>query len=230
MPALVELSSRDRILRLEQQVATLTRALYGIEERLGGQTTLQDDFTQADETLTQSDAESDIPDELGPNAPAYLRSLFDNNLISTESRDAIPSKSATANALLLRKAREELRRLIPSKEDVVVIARFADRWLTTYHSLFPSRSVTQGSAELVYRHDEMMSPAVEPTKLAIWLISIAITVQQVSRDVEGQLNFIKNPTHYCKSVAETIAHTILRHDSILATMDGIETGLHFLRL
>lgn len=230
MPAIAELSSRDRILRLEQQVATLTRALHGIEDRLGGQITVGDDFAQADETATQSDAESDMPDELGPNAPAYLRSLFDNNLISTEGRGADSSKSATTTGPLLRRARQELQRLIPSKEDVVVIARFADTWLTTYHSLFPSRSVTHGSAELIYRRDEMMRPDVEPTTLAIWLISIAITVQQISRDVEEQLSGIKSPTQYCKTVSETVAHTILRHDSLLGTIDGIETALHFLRL
>ncbi|KEF52056.1 uncharacterized protein A1O9_12046 [Exophiala aquamarina CBS 119918] len=192
--------------------------------------TLRDDFTQADETVTQSDAESDMPDELGPNAPAYLRSLFDNNLISSEGRGVDTLKLTATTGPLIRKAREELQRLIPPKGDVVVIARFADAWLTTYHSLFPSRAVTQGSAELIDRHDEMMRHDVEPTTLAIWLISIAITVQQVSRDVEDQLSGIKNPTQYCKTVSEAVSHTILRHDSILGTIEGIETGLHFLRL
>lgn len=76
----------------------------------------------------------------------------------------------------------------------------------------------------------MTSKDVEPTTLAIWLISIAITAQQVSRDAEDQLSGIKNPAQYCKAVSDAVNHAILMHDSLLGTLDGIETALHFLRL
>jgi hypothetical protein len=113
---------------------------------------------------------------------------------------------------------------------VTLIAKFADTWLTLYRSLFPTRSVTQGGHELIYRHDEMTASDVEPTALAVWLISIAITVQQVPQDVADQLSGIKSPAQYCKAVSDTVNHAVLMHDSLLGTLDGIETALHSLRL
>lgn len=232
-PDVVRLTSRERISHLEQQVGALTKALRGIQERLGEETTFPNDFVQADTTtatLEESDLESETPDELGPNAPAYLRSLFDNNIISSEDHKGAASKSSLSFQPLIRKAREELRRLIPPKEDVAVISRYASAWLSLYHALFPTRFVAHGGHELVSQHEEMTAADVEPTVLAIWLISIAITAQQVSRDVEDQLTGIKSLRQYPKMVAEAVANNIMEHDSLLGTLEGVEMALHYFRL
>jgi hypothetical protein len=180
--------------------------------------------------LAESDVESDSPDELGANAPAYLRSLFDNNIISSEEHNGDAQKSATSSQLLLRKAREELQRLIPPQKDVAVIAKYADTWLALYHVLFPTRFVAHGGRELVYRYSEMTGPDIEPRLLGIWLITIAITAQQVSREVEEQLIGMKSLKQYSKAVCECVATSVMIHDSLLGTMEGVEMALHYLRL
>lgn len=209
----------------------LTKALRGIQERLGDEAVSSTEFVQADTIGTQeSDVESDSPDELGANAPAYLRSLFDNNIISSEGHTADTTRSATSSQLLLRKAREELQRLIPPKNDVAVIAKYADIWLSLYHVLFPTRFVAHGGHELVDVYDEIASADAEPTLVATWLISIAITAQQVSREVENQLSGLKSLKQYSKAVSECVANNIMAHDSLLGTLEGVEMALHYLRL
>jgi hypothetical protein len=124
---------------------------------------------------------TDIPDT---DPPSHLRLLFDDFAVSFEE-DKADERNRSANGLYLRSiesARAKLQPLIPSKEEVTRLAGFASDWMTLYYALFPAFFAFRTGEQLTSNHERMHDHGQHPVMLAMYLLSLAITAQQVPAD------------------------------------------------
>ncbi|KAE8150829.1 hypothetical protein BDV25DRAFT_104898 [Aspergillus avenaceus] len=218
-------SSRRRIAQLESQIAQLTGAVHNIESKLGctpseiiGRSSsppVECDFSEHD-----SDA-SDIP---MANNPAHLRALFDNDWLSVEVQGSKDIGEKTCDQLALR-ARPKLQALIPSKPNVAYIAGSAYDWLHVLQAMFPQPLMVRSQDELLERYDHMVKPDVDPIDLASWLLILALTAQQIPQD-ESFMNRVL----FSRRVMDTVESTLMCHDRLLGTVEGLGMAIHLLRL
>ncbi|KPM43734.1 hypothetical protein AK830_g2774 [Neonectria ditissima] len=231
--------TRDRVSRLEQQVARLTKAVYDRETTLEAQGTaspngrLRDDVVSSD---AGTDTESQVSDVPMMEPPSYLNSLFNNNLISSDnqSSDNIQElRARKALAHLADTARAALQPLIPSKEDVAVFAGHASGWQLLLHFVVPVASMSKPGHELLAQYEDMRQPTVDPLSLASWLIAIAITVEQMPREVASggfTSKWSTNTSRFSTAVAEAVERTIVARETLSGSLEGVETNSLLVRL
>ncbi|PCG95433.1 Hypothetical protein PENO1_073540 [Penicillium occitanis (nom. inval.)] len=148
-----------------------------------------------------------------------MRSLFQNHWLSVDTGRAIESlheRKAKASAHILDTARETLQKLIPSKSEVSQIVRSAPSWLDLLHTLLPQPFAVESQQEILECYDEMCKPDTDAISLATWLISIAITVQEIpqgSNSLSPQLNECRKYSRFPRLVSE-----------------GLGMAMHFVRL
>ncbi|KAK1149867.1 hypothetical protein N8T08_003423 [Aspergillus melleus] len=231
------LPSRYRIAQLESKVANLTKFVHDAEIKSG------DRSTSLTELATEPTLESDEidPDSSGSdfdavNQPAHLRSLFQNDWLSVDPQRQnghSQDRRDKVSAHLLDRARRTLQRLIPPKADVLTIAHSASRWLPLVYSLFPQPGAIKTQQELGESFDDMERPDIDPISLASWLLTVALTGQQI----QGQDNnrvFQPQKSHewtkFCRAVSNTVETTIMSHDRLVSTISGLSMAMHFFRL
>lgn len=220
-------TSQERILHLERQVATLTKTVQDIQRQMGSQIIID---SSDPGIASDSDTQSEIADTLSSNPPKHLQSLFDNDLISSENRE-IRERREPLTPTTLSRSRSILQELIPLKEDMSIIATFAPQWLFFLNSLFPLMTIIPSDHEMLSQYEMMKRPGVNLLSLALWLLSTAITVHQMPHHSgKCQLRGITHARDFSKAVADAVEATILRHDRVLETLEGIEIAMHYARL
>ncbi|KAH7140224.1 hypothetical protein B0J13DRAFT_62527 [Dactylonectria estremocensis] len=237
-------SNRDRVARLEQQLARLTSAVHGIESDLHpGTRKTSSPAVVREPALSGSDPDSDgeshvsdVPDIPDIEPPTYLNSLFNNSLLSSDSRDVGSVEESRVLKALARFsdiARAALQPLIPSKEDVAAIADHVTGWQEFVNIIIPVTSMTKTGPEILEEYDGMKRVTVDPIDLAAWLLSLAITVEQMPREVVSPSSASKwpaNASSFSKAVAEAVERTIVSRDIFSGSFKGAETTLLLLRL
>jgi hypothetical protein len=168
--------------------------------------------------------------------PSHLRSLFQNDWLSVDtSRNEKKGeeRQGKVSAHFSRLVRPRLQSLIPPKDEVQEIAGSSFDWLTMLHTLLPQPCTVVSQKELLVRYEEMCSPDVNIVTLASWLLALAITAQQLPQDTENredQLRKGQKRTDLCRKIANTLEGTLLCHDRLLATAEGLGMAIHFSRL
>lgn len=231
------MTSRDRISRLEKQVSTLSKALRGAESREAESKALStvDESEIAPEPGSGSeeyDSDSnDDPDVLVHEPPRHFNNIFDNDLITSDSQVAQVAHKQKILADLSVAVRTKLQHLVPAKREIELIAPYATEWLAMFHSLFPAPLMIKTGDEMIQQYDVVREPDVDPCYLASWLLTIAMTVQQVPREMfETQFRRIKSAAHFQKIISDAVEVTIMRQDAMVGTVEGIDTAMLFLRL
>jgi hypothetical protein len=239
------MTSRARIVHLESNVSDLWTAIRNLETRLGCVPTHAARLrpsSQADDAHVpphsdkpgddDSDSNSDSAtstDEL-TNPPTHLLHLFDNGLLSSSVHGpaTIPrlaSSSHQAQVIL------ELRRLMPSRNDMLIITAHAASWLSLYSELFPSIRVTKTSDEMLLQYDKLQDANAEPVAITALLLSVALTVQQTPDDTTGHaVQSIRNASSFIKDISDTVERIFVSDDALMGSLEGIEIALLFLRL
>ncbi|KAH7166440.1 hypothetical protein EDB81DRAFT_782277 [Dactylonectria macrodidyma] len=234
-------SNRDRVARLEQQLARLTSAVHGLESDLGHgpKTTSSPAVVRGpvpEGSDPDSDAESHISDVLDIEPPTYLNSLFNNNLLSFDSRGAGSIEESRVLKALARFsdiARAALQPLIPSKEDVAAIAEHTNGWQEFVNIVVPVKCISKVGAEILEEYDDMKRPTVDPVDLAAWLLSLAITVEQMPREAMSPTSASKwpaNASSFSKAVAEAVDRTVVSREIFSSNFKGVQATLLLLRL
>lgn len=117
-----KLSSRDRINRLEAQIASLTASVGDNDHptrRRSSATHHEEDFSEIESSGEDEEEEARFPTQ-GPAAtpPHHLKFLFDNALIDPTERSeeaGIYLSNAKVSKRYLDHARAKLQRLMPSR-------------------------------------------------------------------------------------------------------------------
>ncbi|KAE8369264.1 hypothetical protein BDV27DRAFT_153144 [Aspergillus caelatus] len=183
------LSSRLRIAQLESQVAQLTGVVNNIELKLGYKPSQipsgkNDQFSGPDDSEGESSG-SDIP---MAEKPSHLQSLFQNDWLSADPcqhENQAEQRLDRIFAQLSIDVRPKLQNMIPPKDEVADIAGSAYDWLTVLHALFPQPLMLESPQELLNGYESMCSPNIDVIILASWLLTLALTAQQIHPRREG---------------------------------------------
>ncbi|KAH2404516.1 hypothetical protein KXV53_000543 [Aspergillus fumigatus] len=227
-------SSRQRIKQLEFQVTQLTKIVNNLEVKLGSKPSrvVCSDTVQAPDAQ-ESDAESSGSDFPMTDRPSHLRSLFQNDWLSFDSSQNANKAQGKISTQFSRVVRPRLQSLIPPKDEVIEIAGSSFDWLTLLHTLLPQPCTVVSQQDLVVRYEEMCSPDVNILTLALWLLALAIMAQQLpqqSENSEDQLRKCQKRADLCRQIINTMESTVLCHDRLLATGEGLAMAVHFARL
>lgn len=235
-----KLPSRQRISQLELQVASLSKAVHGIEFKLGHQPS-EILKPRADQTPESELASDDSDDDLSVSdalatEPSHLRSLFQNDWLSVDVHphdEQLQGRKAKATGHILAVAKQALQKLIPSKEYVLDIPNSAFTWLIFLDTLFPHKLAAKSQQNILESYDDMRKPDVDAVSLALWLLAIAITAQQVPHEhgcPSTQLKKYERWIEFSHEVSDTVEWSILSHDRLVGTMQGLAVALHYFRL
>lgn len=186
------------------------------------------------------DTTDSMSEDLGvspANQPTHLRQLFDNELLDSRSPQDAPwgsrDHSGHPNSMKhhLNEARRQLQKLIPSREDVASITSFSYPWMSIYFALFPRVHMVASGEELLYQYDELCQPDANPMSIANLLISLSLSVRQITtEDARPLASGVSKMPHFIKEVSETVDRMIVGNDVLAGTLEGIETSLLFVRL
>jgi hypothetical protein len=213
---------------LESKVASLSKTIRGIELKLGNLPTQVSEPSPAvvisSPEPDESDDNSSMSDVLATEPLSHMRSLFQNDWLSVDTDRQVAQlhdHKARACAHLLDTARHALQKLIPSKYEVSHIARFASRWLDLFHALLPQPLAVKSQ------------PDTDAIGLATWLITIAITAQQIPQEHDSlstQLDGRQRYLRFSQLVSEVVERTLISHDRLMCTVEGLGMAMHFVRL
>ncbi|KAL4911709.1 major facilitator superfamily domain-containing protein [Aspergillus aurantiobrunneus] len=229
------LPSRHRIAQLESQVSRLTRVVNNIEFKLGG-----DPSTHLDQPTAHSLGSDDSDDEsiaseiLVAEEPTQLRSLFQNDWLSVDTHrrhELLQERRVKASAHLLESVRPLLQKLIPSKEETTEMLTCSYDWLQMIHCMLPQPSVPNSNQEVLERREEMCRPDVDVATLASWLLTVAITSQQIPQGgPEFQSKSSQRRLDFARTVSDAVEILVFTHDRIVGTVEGLGMTIHFIRL
>jgi hypothetical protein len=168
--------------------------------------------------------------------PSHLRSLFQNDLISLDAHqkhEDLLERRTKASAALRESVRPALQKLIPSKQETAEMLIVTYDWLQMISTMLPQPSAPSSQQVLLERYDEMCQPEVDVVALASWLLTVAITAQQIPQE-----NNNAPPTSlssqrrlaFSRAVSDTVESMVLNHDRLVGTIPGLGLGIHFVRL
>ncbi|CAD0027526.1 unnamed protein product [Aureobasidium pullulans] len=206
-----KLTSKARIAILEDQITKLWGAINGgvgsIATNPGRtQDNVADSIPSGSHSRNQSSPDSSNPSS-PTNPPTHLLHLFDNDLLDSNGHEAV-TPSTRMSSSTMSKESISLLKLLPSREDMVIIAANASAWLSWYKVLF-SLNLAMGAGEkMLSNYDKVKSSEKHPVPIATVLLAVAITVQQAPEGhAMNRLRSITNPSAFPQrliAVAELI--------------------------
>lgn len=241
------LTSRDRINRLEKQLAQIT-ASAGSGSTIASTTdgldhNDQDEDEDEDVSLLDDIRVGTDPKGLevpGASPPTHLSLLFDNALIGPKGQrrngdglhSRFPSTStARCSDRYLTQVRSRLQRLVPAQEDVTLIAEYAAPWMTLYHGFFPALSFLGDPKLMLTKYDTIMAADAHPVAVAAFLTTLAITVRQLPlEESELRSQMLKDIPKFVREVVHAVQTTVIASNELAATIEGIQTTVLYLRL
>lgn len=214
----------------------LSKAIREIESNFGSQlSALSESDGGPNPEIDDSDDSSDV-DVPAAEQPSHLRSLFQNEWLSVDtSRQTkqIQGRQAKMSANLLDVAKQAIQKLIPTKEEFFIIANSSSKWLGFLETLLPQPFAITSQRELLESYDKMCEPDVTAVDLAAWLLTLAITAEQEPQGRSGPISQStkhRKSSDFSRTVSDTVERTILSHDRLVGTVQGLAMGLHFIRL
>ncbi|KXT04575.1 hypothetical protein AC578_8702 [Pseudocercospora eumusae] len=227
-------SSKDRISRLEAQIANIAASVQHKPRHATSISPEQLGPGEGDSPASPLDSELDTVNGPTTTGPSHLKFLFDNTLIGPDQRYAEGSQERRpCSKRYADQSRAKLQHYLPTRDDVAAISSYAPPWMSLYYQLFPTTS-TQGSRDqLVTKHESMFREDVDPVVLAQYLLSFAITARQVpERSIVLSLEQKgwKDIASYVQDLMQAVEHTVVAHTGLASTIEGISTTVLYLRL
>ncbi|EPE34175.1 Putative Zn(II)2Cys6 transcription factor (Eurofung) [Glarea lozoyensis ATCC 20868] len=235
-----KLSSRDRIAKLEMKVASLSKTICDIEMKLGNVPVRVSEeiptLAESSPETYESDGESTLSDVLALEPPSHIHSLFQNDWLNVDTNrqdDQLNDHQTRPTAILLNKARHALQKAIPLKYEVSQITGSGSIWLDFFHNLFPQPFALKSAQEILDCYEEMCKPDIDAISLATWLMTIAITAHQVPPRCGNQSaspDRFQSYSKFSQKVSEIVESTLISHDSVVSTVNGLGMAINFVRL
>ncbi|RDW71638.1 hypothetical protein BP6252_08201 [Coleophoma cylindrospora] len=222
-------TARDRIERLEREVALLT----GVVRDQNALPSPRPQQIGAGDNTYSDELEMDRAPISGATGPSHLRFLFNNFLVNTPENEKSKADQQSSRLLeeCMNRARLRLQSLIPTREEVTAIATYASAWMPLYHALFAPICALESAEQLIVYYDQAHDSSVQPVALAMFLLSVAITVQQVPPD-DISSSFYKGlgTRSFVEDVSRAVDATIVANSAIAGTVQGLETTMLIARL
>ena len=177
-----------------------------------------------------SDTDSTGSDFSPDGGPAHLQQLFNTDSLS--SRADAPVGDTRRLHHRFAAATLNLSQALPSRSDVVAIAAYSSAWLNIYNAIFPTANGIKTGVEMVAQYDKVRrEPDSPPSTVAMLLLSVAITVQQIpQQNISRELRSFPDGAQYVLEVVAVITANIVNEDSLASTLEGLEVCLLVLRL
>lgn len=178
----------------------------------------------SEQTLRYSEME-------GTSPPTHLSLLFDS--FSSVLPDVRHGKMdrQTPQIPWLSLARTKLGRLLPSREHIATISGYAEAWMAVYYELFPTSSTLCKAASFLADYDKMLDPQAQPATLAKYLLSVAITAQQIpSNNVPADLYGSQGVENFVEAVCGAVDDKIVSSNALAGTVEGLEAAMLYVRL
>lgn len=100
-----------------------------------------------------------------------------------------------------------------------------------YHTLCISSFTYRTGDQLVTNYDYMGSDSVHPASLGMYLMCIAITIQQMPLGiVPAGFYQGKGIRRYVVDVLRTVEQTVISVDCVAGTVHGLDTAMLYVRL
>lgn len=161
--------------------------------------------------------------------PSHNDFLFETN----QQHEHILERRVKASASLRERVRPALQKLIPSKEETAEMLLVDYDWLQMMASILPQPTSPRSQYALLECYDEICQPDVDVVDLASWLLTVAITAQQIPQ----KSNYTELPSlsssrrlTFARTVSNTVESLVLNHDRLVGTIPGLGLGIHFVRL
>ena len=187
----LRMASRARIVQLERDVSELRTAIRNLEMRLGCLPTEAARLPllpqpenvhlsllnhQQGDTNSICDSDSSTSSHESPSKPpAHLLQLFDNGLLSSSGRE-VGRLSRHSYSIHKAQAVLELQRLLPLREDMLIITAHARSWLSLYNSIFPLMGAMKNSDEVLLQYAKLQNLDASHVAVSAVLLSVALTV------------------------------------------------------
>ncbi|KAK5082255.1 hypothetical protein LTR05_007399 [Lithohypha guttulata] len=246
-------SSGDRLTHLEAELLHIKRALRTVEAKLNiNHSSFLEHTPQPPSSAgtlqepsgidTSEDDDTSEKDEiLIDDSNSRMRNLFQNEWLSTDDPYATHltrTKAKKSGDYLLVKARTALQTLIPSIEDVRILADHVTVWSEIAREMFPPLSenlvpIAQSKQQIMSQYTQIRQPDADTWMLAQWLLALAMTAQQMPHEEEQSTELIKTVERryaFAEMLTNAVEQTLLSHESLLGTPRGLETAMQFLRL
>ncbi len=227
-------TSQARIKRLESDVSKLWTIVRSFEAKFGCVSTEVEHDQRPLSPVEKADGSDDDADsnvfDMSPTSPpSHLLPLFDNGLLRSTGHESVTSYSTPG--LQKVHGHSSLRRLMPSREDMLTIIEHASSWLLLYSTLFPMVNATKTSEEMLLLYDKVQDPDADPVTISALLLYVAVTVQQSPDDTTGRAaESIKDASTFVKEVSDTVERLVVSNDALAGTLEGIQATQLFLRL
>lgn len=224
--------------QLEAQVNRLKKVVNNIEVKLGGTPSVH--FDQPVHSPASEDSEAEIESTsseiLIAEEPSHLRSLFQNDWLSVDTRrrnEQLQERRAKASAHLTESIRPALQQLIPSKQETAEMLICKYDWLQMIHGMLLQPAVPNSNRDVLGHYGKVCRPDVDVVALASWLLMVAITAQQVPQRNSHSPNSPGNyqrRVQFARVVSDTIEKLVMDHDRLTGTLQGLGMCIHFVRL
>lgn len=226
-PETTKLTSRARIDALEKSVSDLWTAIG------------QDPPVPSDQGPRHYSRPSishfdhpESPDSSSPsspaNPPAHLLRLLDNDLLDSNGRD-VTTPSTRLSTSSMSKESAALLRLLPSRDDMVIIAANSSSWLSWYKVLFSLNLAMGAGTVMLENYDRVQQSATHPVPIATLLLAVTLTVQQAP-GATSMLQSIPDATTFIRDVSNLVEKVVVSNDDLIADLEGIRCALLFIRL
>jgi hypothetical protein len=101
------------------------------------------------------------------------------------------------------------------------------------HTLLPQPFAAKSQEDILDCYVEMRKPDIDVISLATWLITVAITAQQIPQEHDGPHNPLdghQNYSRFSRLVSEIVENTLVSDDRLICTVEGLGMAMHFVRL
>lgn len=252
------MSPRARISQLEAQVRWLSTAVQKLNGKVGVETSAEEaammpppagassGFQHESQPDEDPELEEEEEAESPQSPPPHLMQLLSNSVLGADGHTTpvqTPSSARHAPHSQSRGlAMAALRKLMPPREDMLVLASLADSWLKVYDSMFPMIKTLKSTEEMMAVYDRLQadhephqdSPREEWDPLlssAALLLTLAITVQLVPPEShEPRLKSVLDGVSFVKQAADTVERFVVADDVLAGTLEGIEVVMLYLRM
>ncbi|KAK4580396.1 hypothetical protein LTR86_000599 [Recurvomyces mirabilis] len=177
--------------------------------------------------------DSDVSETSPVNAPTHLRQLFDDGPLDYAEVQSPWKTGQHSSRIEHRKerARTLLRRLLPPREKVASIAANTGPWLNIIRDMLFTPYGMESTATIVSRWDRVQDPDVSPIELAMLLITLATTIQQMPAETVTQIfSSLEAGYDFSQEVSDVVSTAIVNDDVLAASLEGLEVCCWWLRL
>lgn len=222
-----KLTSRARIDALEKAVGDLWNAIGQNPPVIPGRGSRSDSRPTINHSDDQPSHDSSNPSSPA-NPPTHLLRLLDNDLLDSNGHGTTTTPTRLSTSTMSRES-AALLNMLPSREDMIIIAANSSNWLSWYKVLFPLNLAMGAGPVMLENYDRVKKSATHPVPIATLLLAVTLTVQQAP-DATSMLRSIPDSTTLIKDVSNLVEKVVVSNDDLIADLDGIRCALLFIRL